>query len=87
MPHGVVGIVDAALYRLITHVDGILASLGDIREPGDGALHMGIVDGTCLTGRTSLERILMFLVAAFVEGEARNVGGIPVEDAFRLAVA
>ena len=87
MPHGVVGVVDAALYGLVTYVDSILSWFRDGGIPDDGTLQMGIVDGTRLTGRTCLKGILTFLVAPLVEGKARYVGGIPVEDALGLLIA
>ena len=87
VPYGIMGVVDAALNGLVTHVDGIVACLRNIGIPTDSALCIGVADGAGLAGCTSLEGILLLLVAAFVEGEAWLFGGIPVVDALGLLVS
>ena len=87
MPYRVVGIVDAAFYRLITHVDSITTRFRDGGIPGNRTFQTGIVDGARLPGRASHKGILFFLIAAFVEGKTRDIGGMPVEDTFTLFIA
>ena len=71
MPYGVVGIVNALLQRLVTHVNGVAPSLGYGRSPYHGALMILIVGGLRLSRRALFKGVLHVYVHPWVESETR----------------
>ena len=77
MPYGIVGVVYAALYSLVTHVHGIVTCFWYRGLIGDTAQVLVTLFRLCHTGRTSPERILLIHIDTWVESKALQVCLLP----------
>ena len=86
MPYGIMSIVDATGYGLITDIDGITACLGNGGQIGGDTFVMTVLDRLYLAHGTGQERILSVEIETVVESEACGVGFLPIVCAMRFLI-
>ena len=87
MPDGVVGIIDATFYGLVTDVDRIASCFRDRRLPGDTTHLTSFASDVSLAGCSCTEGILVVEVRTAMVGESDRVALAPKVGSAYLVIA